>query len=211
MIAPDRSRTLPGVGEQADITRHDDFDPDDAELFGVRLPETIAIVEYDPSWPALYATVAARLRDALGDRVLELDHVGSTSVPGLAAKPVIDVSLTVADSADEPAYLPDLEAAGFELRVREPGWHEHRCLRGTDPPTNVHVWSPGATEPIRNALFRDWLRDHPDDRELYVAAKRSAAAASNDAGETMMEYNLRKQAVIREILDRIFRAEGLLS
>ena len=84
---------------------------------------------------------------ALGDRALSVRHVGSTSVPGLWAKPIIDVDLIVADSGDEAAYLPELEAAGFVLRVREPEWEEHRCLRGTDPASNLHVWSPGSEEP----------------------------------------------------------------
>ncbi|MGB0101198.1 MAG: GrpB family protein, partial [Nocardioides sp.] len=123
-------------------------------------PATVQVVPYDPTWPQAYAAVRDRVIAALGDRVLRIEHVGSTSVPGLWAKPVIDADLTVADSGDEDAWLPELEAAGFVLRVREPDWEEHRCLRGSEPTTNLHVFSPGAREPQRHRLFRDWLRAH---------------------------------------------------
>src|SRR3954452_4309340 len=121
----------------AEITRHhDDRPPPGADPWvpGVAdVPYRIRVVEYDEGWPADFDRVAARLRDALGDRVLDVHHVGSTSVPGLPAKPVIDIDLVVADPADEPSYLPDLRAAGFIHRIREPWWHEHRLLRYDDP------------------------------------------------------------------------------
>ena len=142
--------------------------------------------------------------------MLALEHVGSTSVPGLAAKPVIDVDLTVADPADEPAWLPALEAAGFTLVVREPWWHEHRALTGEDPRCNVHVFGPDSPETIRHRLFRNWLIEHPEDLRLYRDAKLSAASAANAAGEHVMDYNARKEPVIRAIYDRAFRAAGLL-
>ncbi|HEY1119138.1 MAG TPA: GrpB family protein, partial [Acidimicrobiales bacterium] len=112
-------------------------------------PAPVEVVAPDPAWPEWYAVVRDRLREALGNRVIAVEHVGSTSVPGLWAKPVIDVDLTVADSSDEDAWLPDLEAAGFVLRVREPDWEQHRCLRGSGPAANVHVFSPEAREPQR--------------------------------------------------------------
>ena len=96
------------------------------------------------------------------------------------------------------------------LSIREPHWHEHRCLVSASPQANLHVWSPDSPEAIRHMMFRDWLRDHPDDLTRYAAAKRAAADAANAAGETVMEYNLRKQPVIREILNRMFRAHGML-
>src|SRR5690349_7844108 len=112
----------------AEITRHHD-DSDDAELIGgPSVPEPIEIVEPDTTWPATYEHLAAAIVDALGERVLELDHIGSTSVPGLPAKPIIDISLAVADPVDEAAYLPDLERIGYVLRGREPSWHQHRLL-----------------------------------------------------------------------------------
>jgi GrpB-like predicted nucleotidyltransferase (UPF0157 family) len=194
-----------------EITRHDDFDPDDNPWVGDQpVVAPIAVVDPDPSWPAQFEELAHRIRTALGDRVLELEHVGSTSVPDLPAKPVIDVDLTVVDSSDESAYVPALERVGFELTIRELRWHEHRCLVATAPRSNLHVWSPDCPEAIRHRLFRDWLRDHPEDRDRYANAKRASADASNAAEEDVMSYNLRKQPVVREILDRMFRAHGML-
>lgn len=179
-------------------------------MAGARPRTGIQVVAADPSWPDAYARLAVRIREALGEGVLGLSHVGSTSVPGLAAKPVIDVDLTVADSADEDAWLPALEDAGFVLVVREPWWHEHRALVHDDPRCNVHVFSPDATEPVRHLLFRDWLREHPEDVELYAAAKADAAEETNAAGEHVMDYNARKEPVVHAIYDRAFRAAGLL-
>jgi GrpB-like predicted nucleotidyltransferase (UPF0157 family) len=163
------------------------------------------VVDPDPRWPEVYAELAARIRAALGTRALAVEHVGSTSVPGLAAKPVIDVDLTVADSADEPSYLPELEAAGFTLRVREPDWEEHRCLRGEHPVCNLHVWSPGAIEPQRHRVFRDWLREHDDDREAYGALKRELATSGSF--DSVMDYNNQKGALVYTIYERIFVAD----
>jgi len=193
------------------ITRHDDVDPDEDVWVGERPVATpIAVVDADPSWPARFDELADRIRLALGDRVLDLEHIGSTSVPGLPAKPVIDIDLTDADSSDEPAYVPALERVAFVLTIREPRWHQHRCMIALSPPANLHVWSPYSPEAIRHRMFREWLRDRPDDRVRYADAKRAAADASNAAGEAVMAYNLRKQPVVREILDRMFRAHGML-
>ncbi|WP_125773288.1 GrpB family protein [Antribacter gilvus] len=197
----------------AEITAFDPFEPPEGANPWVVRPspaETIDVVEPDPAWSAAYERLAATIRTALGDAVLDLDHVGSTSVPGLPAKPLIDVDLIVADSADEPAWLPALEAAGFVLTVREPWWYEHRCLKFPEPRCNLHVFGPGAAEPVRHRMFRDWLRANPQDRDLYRDAKLAAAAASNAAGEHVMEYNARKEQVIREIYGRAFAAAGLL-
>ena len=166
------------------------------------------MVAADPGWPEDFAVLRDRITAALGGAALAVEHVGSTSVPGLPAKPVIDIDLLVADSADEPAWLPPLERAGFELVVREPWWQEHRALTAGTPRCNLHVFSPDAAEPVRHRLFRDWLREHPEDLVLYRDAKLGAAAESNAAGEHVMEYNARKEPVIRAIYDRAFRAAG---
>ena len=180
----------------------------------------IDVVEYDPRWPEQAQDVTARLRSALGLRALRIEHVGSTSVPGLPAKPIIDLDVTVADPADEQRWLPSLESAGFVLTVREPWFHEHRMLRGgrraddrvapTDggPAANIHVFGPDSPEVVRHLVFRNWLRHSEADRRLYATTKCSAAAASTGSGAHVADYNERKQAVIRDIYARAFRATG---
>jgi GrpB-like predicted nucleotidyltransferase (UPF0157 family) len=125
--------------------------------------------------------------------------VGSTSVPGLAAKPIIDILLVVPDSADEPSYLPALKSAGYVLRVREPGWFEHRLFKGPDTDINLHVFSAGAAEIDRVLRFRDWLRVTPTDRDLYLQAKRELAQRT---WRHVQHYADAKTAVIQEIMDR---------
>jgi GrpB-like predicted nucleotidyltransferase (UPF0157 family) len=110
---------------------------------------------YDPQWPELFEREADRVRAVLGSRALRIEHTGSTSVPNLAAKQVIDMLLVVADSADEGAYIPTLEAAGYSLHIRETNWYEHRMFRGPDTKINLHVFSSGCPEIDRVLLFRD--------------------------------------------------------
>jgi GrpB-like predicted nucleotidyltransferase (UPF0157 family) len=135
----------------------------------------ITLVEYDPNWPRLFAREADRIRIVLGDTALHIEHVGSTSVPGLAAKPIIDLLLIVAHSADEPSYVPNLEAAGYVLRIREPDWFEHRLFKGPDTDINLHVFSVGASEIDGMLHFRDWLRATDADRDYYARVKRDLA------------------------------------
>ena len=170
----------------------------------------IEVTGPDPAWPRQYDDLNARIRAALGWRVLQLEHVGSTAVPGLAAKPIIDIDLTVADPEREPDYLPALEAAGFRLVIREPWWYGHRALQADEPRCNLHVFGPGSPEPVRHRIFRDWLRGNPAERDRYAAAKGRAASAANAGAEHVMQYNARKQQVIREIYHRAFVAAGLL-
>jgi GrpB-like predicted nucleotidyltransferase (UPF0157 family) len=134
----------------------------------------ITFVEYDPAWPALFEREEARIRSVLDDRVVRLEHTGSTSVPGLAAKPIIDITMTVANVLDEPAYVLDLEAAGYRLVIREqePEWYDHRAFKGPDTNINLHAFSAGCREVDRMVGFRDWLRTHDDDRQLYELTKR---------------------------------------
>lgn len=167
------------------------------------------MVEYDDSWPGVFERLADLIRTALGPAVLALDHVGSTAVPGLAAKPIIDIDLTVADSSAEEAYVPPLEACRFRLIVREPWWYGHRMLRLPEPRCNLHVWGPGCAERARHIIFRDWLRTNPADREYYVRAKRAASAAAVSDRTTVEAYNAHKQAAVREIYGRAFLALGL--
>lgn len=178
---------------------------------GAARPGTvIEIVDADPAWSAAFDRLEARIRAALGPRVLQLAHVGSTAVPGLPAKPLIDVDLIVADPEAEAGWLPPLEAAGLVLRVREPWWEGHRLLRAEDPVANVHVFGPDAAEPWRHRVLRDHLRRDEADRDRYAAAKRAAAEAATAAGEHVEQYNARKEEVLRRIVERAFRAAGLL-
>ena len=170
----------------------------------------IEVVEYDPSWPARFEALERTIREALGAAALSVDHVGSTSVPSLAAKPVIDIDLTVSDPIDEAAYIPALERVHFALLIREPGWHEHRCLQIDAPPCNLHVFGPDCPEVVRHRMFRNWLIAHPEDREFYRRAKLAAAKETTESGGTVTDYNRHKQPVIREIYERMFRAQGLL-
>lgn len=170
-----------------------------------RLDGTVYLAEYDPAWPVQFAVEAARIREALGERALLLEHVGSTSVPGLAAKPILDILLVVANSADESAFLPALEQAGYVLRIREPNWYEHRLLRGTGPAVNLHVFSPDCAETERMLLMRDWLRTHPDDRELYEHTKRQLALKT---WQFVQNYADAKTAVVEDILARAHAAGG---
>ena len=141
-----------------------------------RVDGPVYLADYDPDWPVLYEREAARVRELLGDRVRLLEHVGSTSVPGLPAKPIIDMLLAVADSANEPAYVPSMEAGGYAVRIREPDWHEHRVFKGPDTDINLHTFSEGSSEIDRMLAFRDRLRTHDDERERYLATKRELAA-----------------------------------
>ena len=159
----------------------------------------IQIDEYNPEWPRLYEREAARIRAALGDQVVLLEHVGSTSVPGLAAKPRIDILLIVPNSADEPTYVPPLEAAGYVLRIREPHWHEHRVFKGPDMDVNLHVFSPDSPEIERMRLFRNWLRSNATDRQLYERTKRELAQKD---WKYTQNYADAKTEVVEEILTR---------
>lgn len=159
----------------------------------------ITITPYDPAWPALYTVERGRILTALGPRALAVEHVGSTAVPGLAAKNRLDIDLIVADPTDEVAYVPVLEAAGYALRTREPDWYQHRCLWNEGHTVNLHVFGPDCDEHLRHLIFRDWLRTHPDDRDFYQAEKRRAAA---DNPWSMSAYNAQKTTSIISVLRR---------
>jgi GrpB-like predicted nucleotidyltransferase (UPF0157 family) len=159
----------------------------------------VLLVEYDPAWPQLYEWEASRIRAALGDGVQRLEHVGSTSVQGLAAKPRIDILLAVANSAAEADYVPGLELAGYELRVREPDWHEHRMLRDADPDVNLHVFTDNCLEIERMLRFRDHLRANSGDRLHYQRTKRALASRT---WTYLQHYADAKSAVVEEILAR---------
>ncbi|AKU94853.1 hypothetical protein AKJ09_01517 [Labilithrix luteola] len=163
------------------------------------LTSQIVVVDYDSAWPSLFAREDARIRSILGDRVRLLEHAGSTSVPSLPAKPIIDMILAVPNSADESAYVPPMEAAGYVLRIREPDWFEHRLFKGPDTDVNLHVFPEGCTEIDQMLLFRDWLRTNAEERELYAANKRELAKRE---WRFMQNYADAKTEIVHEILAR---------
>jgi GrpB-like predicted nucleotidyltransferase (UPF0157 family) len=164
-----------------------------------RLSGRVDLHPYDYNWPRHYEAEARRVAGVLGDRALRLEHVGSTSVPGLIAKPVIDMLLVVADSSDEVCYVPEMEQAGYVLRIREPDWYEHRLFKGPRVNINLHVFSAGCQEIDRMIDFRDRLRGDVEDRELYQRTKLELAARQ---WNYMQEYADAKSAVVEAVIAR---------
>ena len=191
-MAPAESEYEPQLTTEEDLqaTRIGKVIPHDAP---------ITLAEYDPQWPALYDREAARIRAVLGDTAVRVEHVGSTSVPGLAAKPIIDMLLAVPDSADEPAYVPALEDAGYVLSIREPDWFEHRLFKGPDTDINLHVFTVGAAEIDQMLMFRDWLRADEADRDAYLRVKRDLAERT---WRHVQHYADSKTAIVQQVMAR---------
>lgn len=175
-----------------------------ASTVGERKPlnSTIHLVPYDPAWPSLFGRLEKHIYEALGDGILLLEHVGLTSVPGLSAKPIIDMVLAVADSSDESSYVKSLEEKGYTLRIREPDWYEHRLLIPLEVQGSLHVFSDGCEEIDQMLLFRDWLRNHADERLRYEETKRELAART---WKYLQNYADAKTEVVQEILSRARR------
>jgi len=167
-------------------------------LIGGKEKREIRIVNYDAAWPKKYEANARVIADAIGASALRIEHIGSTSVPGLAAKDIIDILVVVQDSANESAYRPQLEAVGYILRVREPEWNEHRMFRTQEKDVHVHIYSSGCPEIERNLSFRDRLRRDIDDRRRYEQRKRELAVKE---WSDMNEYAEAKSTVIESILN----------
>lgn len=191
------------AAEREAVMHFADGDPDENPwVAGKPRQEEIDVVDYDPRWPQRFAQEKARLERALGPYALHIEHVGSTAVSALAAKPIIDIDLLVADPANEAGYIPPLTALGCVHTIREPSWYQHRMLRLDAPQINLHVFAIGSPEHLRHRLFRDWLIAHPEDRQRYVASKRRARQGVN----TMADYNRNKQETVRQIYAKIFAA-----
>ncbi|KAF2483115.1 GrpB protein-domain-containing protein [Neohortaea acidophila] len=187
------------------------------------------VIESDPQWPVHFQTFKSRILAALEQQspadearkdnapqvtVLAVNHVGSTAVPGLAAKAILDIDLILSDNtlAAEAFYVPRLEAAGFQFLFRNPQWHEQRFFRSEQPMyCHLHVFGPLCPEVERHRIFRDWLREHADDRELYASTKREASAVTIAKGEFMDEYNARKSGVLLGIYKKAFTELGYIS
>jgi GrpB-like predicted nucleotidyltransferase (UPF0157 family) len=160
---------------------------------------TIPLWPYDPAWPAQYEGEAAKIRAALGETALVLEHVGSTSIPGISAKPILDILLAVANSADEDAYVPALTARGYRLHLREPEWEQHRVIKGDDPMVNLHVFTAGSGEIRRMLAFRDRCRAMPEERDLYERTKQELAAR---VWRHVQHYANAKSEVVEAIIAR---------
>jgi GrpB-like predicted nucleotidyltransferase (UPF0157 family) len=160
----------------------------------------IEIVAYDPCWPAKFQAHADAIAAALGDIALRIEHVGSTAVPELAAKPIVDIFVVVPDSGEEEAYRPRMEKAGYELRVREPEFHQHRMFRTPQQDVHVHLFSAGSSEVDRLLMFRDRLRRNSGLRQLYGAKKRELAALP---WQDMDAYARAKKEIVETILASI--------
>jgi GrpB-like predicted nucleotidyltransferase (UPF0157 family) len=165
------------------------------------LNDRIVLVPYDPGWPSLFSLAASKVRAALSERAFLIEHVGSTAVPELCAKPIIDMVLAVQDSNDEASYVPALEAEGFVLRAREPDWFQHRflILTSDEMTWQLHVFSAGCEEVDRMLAFRDWLRADDSDRSLYENTKKVLAART---WRHVQNYADAKSDVVRQILER---------
>jgi GrpB-like predicted nucleotidyltransferase (UPF0157 family) len=170
-----------------------------------RIDGAIELSPSDDAWPRVYAFEAERVIGVLGSRALRVEHVGSTSVAGLPAKPIIDMLLVVANSAREHDYVPPMEVAGYVLRIREPDWYEHRLFKGPDTNINLHVFSAGCVEIDRMLRFRDHLRSNPADRELYARTKQELAARN---WRYVQEYADAKTDVVEKIIARAGRASA---
>jgi len=157
----------------------------------------VELHSYNSEWPVQYEMEASRISRVLGDRVRYLAHVGSTAVPGLAAKPLIDIVLCVEDSADEDSYAPALERLGYQIRVREPEWFEHRVFRGPAEDINLHVFTQDASEVERMVRFRDRLRTDEKDRKRYEDRKRALATRE---WESIQDYADAKSGIVEQIL-----------
>ncbi|KAH6651478.1 GrpB domain protein [Truncatella angustata] len=195
----------------AEVVKHANFDPSDVQVVSVRDRKPTELVEANPKWASKFVLVAQQIHTTLGSRALAIEHVGSTSVPNLPAKDCIDIDLIVADPTDEKSYVEDLETIGFQFLFREPGLHEHRFFGLDEPYVNLHVFGPDSPEVVRHRTFSKWLRENEDDRLAYEQVKREAAAAAEGLHETVNQYNNRKEPLIRKILDRAFKAQGLLN
>lgn len=175
-------------------------------LIGGVEKRAIVVVPYRPDWPETFRLHRERIAAALGARALGIvDHIGSTAVPGLAAKPIVDMLLVVADSADEDAWLPAMEGAGYVLRVREPEFEEHRMFRTPELDVHVHVLSDGSPEIERYLRFRDALRAAPHLRARYQTLKLTLAAQD---WSDMTAYAQAKSDLVEAIVDWSMRTDG---
>lgn len=168
--------------------------------------ENIEVVAYSAEWTTIFQIERDRIKSVLGSLVKNIEHIGSTAVPNLMAKPVIDIDLIVENPEKEEEYLPFLIKLGYELTVRERSWYQHRMFRLNAPRVNLHVFGMNCPEHIRHILFRDWLSEHEQDRQYYEQSKRLAKQENIN----VQTYNQNKQEAVKMIYQKIFRHHGLI-
>lgn len=159
--------------------------------------QTILLKPYDDRWPALFEREKNRISKILRDRALMIEHIGSTSVPGLTAKPIIDILLVVDDAGKEELYVNDLCEHGYILRIKEPDFENHHMFKGPDTDINLHVFSKNSKEIEKYLLFRNYLRHHDDARQLYEDTKKELAKKT---WKYVQNYADAKTDVVQKIL-----------
>ena len=164
------------------------------------LNDKINLQEYNPDWADMFEEERKRILNIINMKNVLIEHVGSTSVPNLCAKPILDILLGVQNSADESSYIPALESIGYTLKRREPDWYEHRMLKGFNPEVNLHVFSLDCEELQKMIQFRDWLIHNKDDRERYANVKRMLAKKT---WKYLQNYADAKSTIVGEILEHI--------
>jgi GrpB-like predicted nucleotidyltransferase (UPF0157 family) len=193
---------MPELPDEAEVQRRlgilqASFESGANQLIGESGRDPVALVGPTQEWAEMFAEIRTRLAAALGSTALRIEHVGSTSIPGIAAKPVIDVEISVADIEDEAAFVPQIEALGWVLRSREQGHRYFRDPAGTPRRVQVHVCQVGSKWEREHLLFRDYLRTHPERARAYEDLKR---AASKRYETNRLAYTEAKGPFIEETL-----------
>jgi GrpB-like predicted nucleotidyltransferase (UPF0157 family) len=160
--------------------------------------DPIKVVVYDEEWPARFASWRDLIAGALEGAALRIDHIGSTAVPGLAAKPIVDVQVSVPDMSAEEMYVPALERLGVQLRSRDDLHRFFRPFAGRPRDAHIHACPAGSEWERRHLLFRDYLRANRAACEVYAEAKREASQVWMDDG---WAYTDAKSEVILNIME----------
>ncbi|KAF2208199.1 hypothetical protein CERZMDRAFT_101650 [Cercospora zeae-maydis SCOH1-5] len=214
---------LAGIPVSAILHPLEDDEASTERIAHRKVPASLDIVEPDPDWPTYFEIFKSRIESAWNSQlsgedehkvaILSISHVGSTAVPGLPAKAIIDIDLVLSNVTRpfESYYVTRLEAAGFQFLLREPGWYEHRFFIASDPVAcNLHVFGPQCAMVARHVIFRDWLKENSSDRDLYARTKRACSQAAKEQGMGMQEYSRSKDVVVMEILTRAVKSAGLV-
>jgi GrpB-like predicted nucleotidyltransferase (UPF0157 family) len=172
--------------------------PDGVELLHGPSPDPVVLVPPDPAWAERFASIRADLLAALGPAAVRVDHIGSTSVPGLPAKPIVDVQISVPSVDDEGAYRGAVEGLGWVLWVREPGHRMFRDPPGSPATAHLHVCDAGGPWERRHLLFAAFLRAHPVHADSYLHHKDELRIRVGSRG--MLAYADAKSSFVEAVL-----------